>query len=103
MLPAEFREQLQMALHIYLRPAEGAAVADHFDVDKVGSVNGESFVRWFLQAGLDSREVLKVCRVFRSSLEFALATFMGHAVVEKCFERSPLILHPQVPRAERNR
>ena len=52
MLPAEFREQLQMAMHIYLRPAEGAAVADHFDVDKVGSVNGESFVRWFLQAGL---------------------------------------------------
>ncbi|CAM9420175.1 unnamed protein product, partial [Hapterophycus canaliculatus] len=56
MLPAEFREQLQMTLHIYLRPAEGAAVADYFDVDKVGSVNGESFVRWFLQAGLESRE-----------------------------------------------
>lgn len=57
MLPAEFREQLQMALHIYLRPAEGAAVADFFDVEKTGSVNGECFVRWFLQAGLDSREV----------------------------------------------
>ncbi|CAM9685252.1 unnamed protein product, partial [Scytosiphon promiscuus] len=56
MLPTEFKEQLQMALHIYLRPAEGAAVADHFDLDKVGSVNGECFVRWFLQAGLESRE-----------------------------------------------
>lgn len=57
MLPAEFREQLQMSLHIYLRPSEGAAVASFFDVQQVGSVNGEVFVRWFLQAGLDSREV----------------------------------------------
>ncbi|CAN0077999.1 unnamed protein product [Ectocarpus sp. 12 AP-2014] len=55
-LPAEFREQLQMSLHIYLRPSEGAAVASFFDVQQVGSVNGEVFVRWFLQAGLDSRE-----------------------------------------------
>lgn len=57
MLPAEFREQLQMALHIYLLPAEGATVAAFFDVEKVGSVNGEYFVRWFLKAGLDAREV----------------------------------------------
>lgn len=57
MLPAEFREQLQMSLHIYLRPSEGAAVARFFDVEQVGSINGEVFVRWFLQAGLDSREV----------------------------------------------
>ncbi|CAM9513326.1 unnamed protein product [Ectocarpus sp. 12 AP-2014] len=56
MLPAEFREQLQMSLHIYLRPSEGAAVARFFDVQQVGSVNGEVFVRWFLHAGLDSRE-----------------------------------------------
>lgn len=46
-----------MALHIYLRPAEGAAVGSFFDVEKAGSVNGECFVRWFLKAGLDSREV----------------------------------------------
>lgn len=65
MLPAEFREQLQMALHIYLRPAEGAAVAGFFDVEKVGSVNGEYFVRWFLQAGLDSREVTAVLGCLR--------------------------------------
>lgn len=57
MMPAVFREQLQMALHIYLRPAEGAAVAEFFDVEKVGSVNGEYFVRWFLRAGLKSRQV----------------------------------------------
>ncbi|CAN0529088.1 unnamed protein product, partial [Ectocarpus sp. 8 AP-2014] len=37
-------------------PSEGAAVARFFDVQQVGSVNGEVFVRWFLQAGLDSRE-----------------------------------------------
>lgn len=59
MLPVEFREQLQMALHIYLRPTEGAAVAGFFDAEKVGSVNAEYFVRWFLQAGLDSREVTR--------------------------------------------
>lgn len=57
MSAAEFREQLQMALHIYLRPLEGAAVAEYFDDARVGSVNGESFVRWFLQAGNDSRQV----------------------------------------------
>lgn len=62
MLPVEFREQLQMALHIYLRPAETTAVAGFFDVDGVGSVNGEHFVRWFLRAGNNSREVTPLSR-----------------------------------------
>lgn len=67
-----------MALHIYLRPAEGAAVAHFFDVEKVGSVNGEYFVRWFLQAGLDSREVIVACL---DACATGLPRFFAHAVV----------------------
>lgn len=61
MLPIEFKDQLQMALNIYLRPTEAAAVAEFFDIDGVGSVNGEYFVRWFLQAGNNARQVTVVC------------------------------------------
>ncbi|CAN0551515.1 unnamed protein product, partial [Laminaria digitata] len=57
MSPVEFKDQLQMALHIYLRPIEGAAVAQFFDLNGDGHVNGEHFVRWFLKAGNDIRQV----------------------------------------------
>lgn len=49
-----------MTLHVYLRPAEVAAVADFFDPDGTGSVNGEYFVRWFLHTGNRIREVDKL-------------------------------------------
>eukprot|EP00904_Undaria_pinnatifida_P013803 jgi/Undpi1/9553/HiC_scaffold_27.g12009.m1 len=53
---SSFADQLQMALHIYLRPVEGAAVSDFFDVERDGHINGEYFVRWFLKAGNDIRQ-----------------------------------------------
>lgn len=46
-----------MTLHIYLRPAEAVAVAEFFDPDNTGFVNGEYFVRWFLHIGNKRREV----------------------------------------------
>lgn len=57
LLPTEFKEQLQMALHIFLRPDEAAAIAEFFDPNGTGSVNGEYFVRWFLHSGNRHREV----------------------------------------------
>ncbi|CAM9718490.1 unnamed protein product, partial [Sphacelaria rigidula] len=56
LIPGEFKEQLQMALHIYLRPSEAAAITEFFDPDGTGRVNGEYFVRWFLHIGNKNRE-----------------------------------------------
>ena len=47
-----------MSLHIYLRPSEAAAVASYFDVDDVGSVNGDFFARWFVYTGNNTRQVM---------------------------------------------
>lgn len=69
-----------MTLHIYLRPAEGAAVARFFDVEKVGSVNGEHFVRWFLKAGLDSREVPLLATGVTGLLFFLFSVEYGRKV-----------------------
>lgn len=62
LLPREFRAQLQASLHVFLRPAEADAVAEFFDPEGNGYVDGESFMRWFFQAKNRYREVGPIFR-----------------------------------------